>query len=108
MKRKVRFVFPRRQPPHPVPQPMAWPTLVPIHTPHPLGGSYCPSCGAHWPVAWFSVVPPCNCANSAPMWGARTDDVSCERRELTMVQVGAGFDDGRPVTFWAPLAGGVA
>lgn len=34
-------------------------------TPKPLiggCGTYCPHCGTHWPIPWFSVLPPCSCS----------------------------------------------
>lgn len=42
-------------------------SVIPDFVPHPLGGSKCTKCGAHWPVVWHGVAPPCNC-NGTQFW----------------------------------------
>lgn len=112
MKRRVRFIFPKRSAPTPVewvpfvqPAPMQQPPQQ-FGTPHPMGGTYCPSCGAHWPSVWLAVVPPCRCVE--PWLYSFGVVTSTSNRSEMMVETGRGHDDGRPVVFFAPLAGGAS
>lgn len=41
--------------------PGAYPLPDQNFDPNPLGGMTCRRCGAHWPVVWMSIVPPCGC-----------------------------------------------
>lgn len=85
MKRKLRFVFPRRSLKPLMPNqeliaicsgcnrcdgcrrrlglaPLFQPFAPPVDfLPHPLGGATCTRCGAHWPMVWMAIVPPCSC-----------------------------------------------